>query len=74
MCVFQYMEWAYHQRKSGLFGFSSSEALWVEFSLSPWGESSSCSHSLGPMSLAQMPLMMSSSPHQTSPACSRIIS
>lgn len=41
MCVFKYMEWAYHQRKSGLFGFSSSEALWVEFSLSPWGESSS---------------------------------
>ena len=39
-----------HQRKSGLFGFSFSEALEVGFSLSPQGESSSCSHSLGPMS------------------------
>lgn len=48
---------------SGLFGFPSSEALWVKLSLSPGGEFCSCLSSLGPKTLVQiLPLTISSSP------------
>lgn len=68
------MEWVCHQRRSEHLGLLSSEALLVEFSLSPWGKSYFHSSSWGSESLAQMSLAISSSPCLASLACSRIIS